>query len=372
MELRDFGKRSGLQVAPVSIGAMRLPEDCVDAVKLIRHAIDSGMRYIDTSRGYGESEFKLGKALKDGYREKVILSTKCSPWIKKVRGDEDGSADSVYRSIEESMARLDVDYLDFYQVWNIMNRDCWETATKPGGMVDGIKRAMKDGLVKHTGFTTHDSVENLLEYLPQADWCEILLISYNLLNLDYAPVMEKAKELGIGTIVMNPVGGGKFAEESPVLHKLAESVGCESIPELAVRYVLSNPNVDTIINGISKLSDVDGTIKAAEKGAFSKEQMARIDAWHEEFSRENQHFCTACGYCMPCPTGINIPKIMGLVFEDKFLGLKNAAKGGYRWAGKVKADACIMCGACEKKCTQQLEIIKEMTYAAQEYGDSDN
>ena len=93
MELRQFGKRSGFEVAPVSIGAMRLPEDCTDAVALIRYAIDSGMCYIDTSRGYGESEFKLGRALKDGYREKVILSSKCSPWIKKVREDDDGSAD---------------------------------------------------------------------------------------------------------------------------------------------------------------------------------------------------------------------------------------------------------------------------------------
>ncbi len=369
MKFRDFGKRSGLQVAPVSIGAMRFPEDCVDSVELIRHAIDSGMRYIDTSRGYGDSEFKLGRALKDGYREKVILSTKCSPWIKKVHPTDDGSADSVRRRIDESLARLDVDYLDFYQVWNINNREAWETATKKDGMVDGIKKAMDEGLVKHTGFTTHDSVENLLEYLPQADWAEAILVSYNLLQLDYAPVMEKAHELGIATIVMNPVGGGKFTEESPVLHELAQAVGAESIPDLAVRFVLSNPNVDTIISGISKTSDVDDTIATAEKGPFSEDEIAKIQEWHDQFSRENQNFCTACGYCMPCPTGINIPGIMNLIFEDRFLHLKKSAKGGYRWTGKVKADACIECGVCEKKCTQDLPIIKEMAYAAKEYGD---
>jgi predicted aldo/keto reductase-like oxidoreductase len=368
MELRDFGKRSGLKVAPASIGAMRLPEDCLEAVELVRRAIDKGMRYIDTSRGYGESEFKLGRALKNGYREKVILSSKCSPWVKKVQGSDDGSADSVRRRIDETLARLDVDRIDFYQVWNVMSRESWELATKKGGMVDGIRKAMDEGLVGHIGFTTHDTPENLLEYLPQADWCEALLVGYNLLNLKYAPVLVKAKELGVATIVMNPVGGGKLAEQSPVMQKLADAVGAESIPDLAIRFVLSNPNIDTFISGVSKPSDVDDTVLSAERGAFSPEQMAVIDAWYREFSRENQNFCTACRYCMPCPTGIDIPAIMGLIFEDRFLGLKQGARGGYQWVGKVKADACIKCGVCEKKCTQNLPIIREMEYAAREYG----
>ncbi len=163
MNLRPFGTRSGFQVNPVSIGAMRLPGDATDAVALIRRAIDAGMVYIDTSRGYGESEFLLGRALRDGYREKVVLSSKCSPWIKKVREDDDGSADSVVRRIEEQLLRLDVEYLDVYQVWNIHNPEGWETATRPGGMVDGIRKAIDRGLVGHAGFTTHDSPESLLE-----------------------------------------------------------------------------------------------------------------------------------------------------------------------------------------------------------------
>ena len=100
-KLIDFGRRSGLKVHPVSIGAMRLPEDVEEAVSLLRQAIDIGMIYIDTSRGYGDSEIKVGKALKDGYREKVILSTKCSPWIKKVEPDDDTSADCTYKRIVE-------------------------------------------------------------------------------------------------------------------------------------------------------------------------------------------------------------------------------------------------------------------------------
>ncbi len=360
MELRGFGKRSGLEVAPVSLGAMRLPEDCTDAVALIRHAIDAGMRYIDTSRGYGESEFKLGRALRDGYREKVILSSKCSPWVKKVRPDDDGSADAVRRRIEEQMLRLDVDYLDFYQVWNICDREGWETATKKGGMVDGIRKAIDEGLVGHTGFTTHDTVENLLDYLDMADWAEVILCTYNLLNRAYEPVIEKAHAKGLGTIVMNPVGGGKLTENSPVIMEVAGKLGVASVPELAVRYVLSNPNVDTILCGISKPADSDATIAAAGQPALSADRIETVNAFFEARSREGVGFCTGCQYCMPCPVGINIPAVLGALYEARFLGLTGDARRTYAHAAK---DACTECGACEGKCTQRLSVRAELIQA---------
>jgi uncharacterized protein len=370
MKLRNFGTRSGFEVAPVSIGAMRLPDDCSDAVALIRHAIDSGMRYIDTSRGYGESEFKLGVALKDGYREKVILSSKCSPWIKKVRDDDDGSADSVRHRIDETIMRLGVEKLDFYQVWNINNRDAWELATKKGGMVEGIRKAMDDGLVEHTGFTTHDTVENLLEYLDVADWAEIILVTYNLLNRTYEPVLAKAKEKGIGTIAMNPVGGGSLTAHSDVIMELGNKLGAVSMADLAVRYVLSNPNVDTILCGMQVQSNVDDTIASANRETFSPDQ---VEAAHEFFasrSRENVGFCTGCKYCMPCPAGIDIPGIMAAIYDHRFLGLTENAKSKYKRATReVGPDACTDCGACETKCTQSLKVRSELKYALKEFAE---
>ena len=122
MILKDFGKRSGLKVPPVNMGTMRFPADTGEAVSLIRYAIDAGLKYIDTSRGYGEAELVLSKALKNGYREKVILSTKCSPWIIKVQPGDRPDAATVRRRIEESIIRLGVNYLDYYQVWNIDSR----------------------------------------------------------------------------------------------------------------------------------------------------------------------------------------------------------------------------------------------------------
>jgi predicted aldo/keto reductase-like oxidoreductase len=367
MKLRDFGQRNGLQVASVSIGAMRLPRDVTDAVALVRHAIDSGMCYIDTSRGYGESEFVLSRALKDGYRDKVILSTKWSPWITKIRQDDDTSAERTLQRIKESITRLDVEYLDYYQVWNIDSKEHYDQAIEPGGMLDGIRAAQKEGLVKRTGFTTHDSVENLLTYIEEADWCDIILFTYNAFNLQYAPAIEAAHKKGIGTIVMNPMGGGNLAEESPILSKLAEESGTESMPNLAIRYVLSNPNVDTILCGITKQSDVDDTIASAGKPKFTPEQVAAIDEKVKALSSENVGFCTKCKYCMPCPQGINIPAVMNAIYEYRFLGRKKYAQRLYNWIKEAKANSCTKCGECEEKCTQHLKIMDEMVFAAETF-----
>ena len=225
MNLCDFGQRSGHKVPRISIGAMRFPKDTDVAVSLLRYAIDRGMRYIDTSRGYGESEWIIGFALKDGYRDKVILSSKWSPWNMMVDPSDDTSSDCVRRRIEESLKRLDVDYLDYYQVWSINKREQYDKVVAKGGMVEGMLKAKKEGLVGHLGFTTHDSVENLLTYIEEADWCEVLLTTYNLINIQYAPVIEAAHAKGIGTLIMNPVGGGRLAEKSPVLMALAKEVG---------------------------------------------------------------------------------------------------------------------------------------------------
>ena len=363
MKQTPFGQRSGFQVPPVNIGGMRLPQDTDEAVSLLRHAIDSGLRYIDTSRGYGDSEIKIGKALKDGYRQKVILSTKWAPWITRIEESDNSSADCVRKRIEESMKRLDVDYLDYYQVWNIDSREHYDQAMAKGGMVDGIQRAISDKLVGHTGFTTHDSVENLLTYVAEADWCEIILFTYNLLNPLYEKAIAAAHARGIGTLVMNPLAGGLLGHDSPMLRRLAAQAGAGSIPELAVRFLISNPAVTTLIAGIAKRSDVDDTVAAVNRGPFAPAEMARLREGLAELLAANRAFCTGCRYCLPCCRGIDIPAIMNQIAQYRFWGLQKPARDGYRNLKGPRADACIQCGQCEAKCTQHLPVMDELNYA---------
>ena len=364
----DFGRRTGLKVYPVSIGGMRLPEDDDAAVKLIRKAIDANMVYIDTARGYADSEIKIGKALKDGYREKVILSTKWAPWVMKPENTDEPTADCTYKRILDSIQRLQVEYLDFYQVWCVNSEETWKQVTQKGGMLDGIKRAMNEGLVKHTGFTTHDKPENINRYIDQADWCEAILFTYNILNQTYQDNIAKAHEKGIATIVMNPACGGLLAHDSPAITK---ATGHKDLIALGHRYLASDPNVDTIICGISKPSDIDSTIANYGLPRLSETECKQIEKAMHSLSSKEMNFCTQCGYCQPCPQDINIPQVMHGVYLKKILGVPEFAKThlkavtGNPEAKMAPISNCTNCGRCELRCTQRLRIT-ELFKEAQE------
>jgi predicted aldo/keto reductase-like oxidoreductase len=271
------------------------------------------------------------------------------------------------------MKRLDVSHLDFYQVWNIQNPEQFAQATVKGGFVDGIKKARDRGLVGHIGFTSHDKTENLLGYLDKTDWCEILLLVYNIYTTGYAPVLAKAKKKGIGTLVMNPVGGGKLSEDSPVFDQVVRSTGSKSLADLAVRYVAANPDIDTLLCGMTRTSDVDNTIASAAR-PLTPGQCAEVDAFVKTLAPENTGCCTNCGYCMPCPQEVNIPQVMQAIYNDRILGFKKDADrlhreiGQFSWVPGAGSDACIDCGICLPKCTQKLDIPKEMAWARERFG----
>jgi predicted aldo/keto reductase-like oxidoreductase len=189
-----------------------------------------------------------------------------------------------------------------------------------------------------------------------------------MLNDTYAPAIEAAHNNGIGTVIMNPITGGLLAQPSPVLEELADQVGACSVPDLGIRYVLSNTNVDTIISGISKLSDVDASIASGRAPRFSAEQMALIRSKLESIRSSRQSFCTGCRYCLPCPQGIDIPKVMDMVAQQRFWGFEQHARERYAGMKTPGADACVNCGECETKCTQHLGIMEEMGYAANAFG----
>jgi predicted aldo/keto reductase-like oxidoreductase len=264
------------------------------------------------------------------------------------------------------MQRLDVDCLDFYQIWNIDSKEHYHQATQKGGMLDGIFRAMKEGLVKHTGFTTHDKPENVSGYIDEAGWCEAILFTYNMLDRTYEDVIAKAHEKGIATVVMNPIAGGLFTYDSPPIENaIKKTIGIDSPVEAAHRWLKTNKNIDTIICGISKPSDIMSTIENYEKPVFTVDQLRHLNAEFAKMSKQSTGFCVDCKYCIPCPAGINIPDFMHAAYYSEFLNVFDKAGDIYKWQlnsmNQLKSadpDECTECGKCETKCTQKIKIIQ--------------
>lgn len=361
MEYRTFG-RTGLEVSALSIGAMRLPKDDDEAVTLLRTALDAGCNYIDTSRGYGDSEIKVGKALKDGYREKAILSTKCSPWILTEEGYT-ASADCTRAKIDDSMQRLDVDRLDFYQVWNIDSAETFELARAKGNMVDGIRKAMDEGIIDHIAATTH-APENVVFDMIDSGLFETITVTYHLLDRAREAVMTRACEKGIGVVVMNPMGGGALGADSPVIRDFLPESDLAS-KTLALKFVLDNPHVTTAISGISKLSDVHENLAALDLPSLTAPQRYELACRAGVIEAKGKAFCTQCGYCSKaCEADINIPHIFSLVNRAKLYDMHEWARASYaRMKAERRADHCTACALCEPKCTNNLSIPHELAKA---------
>jgi uncharacterized protein len=360
MEYRRLG-RSGYDVSALSIGAMRFPKDDDAAVAVIRRAIDLGCNYIDTSLGYGDSELKLARALRGGYRERVVLSTKCSPWILQEEGYT-ASASDARKKIDHQMKRLEVDVLDFYQVWNVTDEKVYAQATAPDGMITAIRKAMDEGLVRHIAVTTHAPLE-LMHRMIDDGIFEAITVSFHLLNREVDEVMAHAHEKNMGVVVMNPFGGGTLAAESPIIRGFVPELGY-STKTLALRFVLDHPHVTTAICGFERLSDVEENIASSALPPLTPDQRARLAAGIAGIEPEAKKFCTQCGYCMPCDQGVLIKNLFAHVNNARLFGLIESARRRYAdWKPEWKADRCTQCGKCEEKCTNKLAIREELEKA---------
>ncbi len=367
MRFRALGK-TGLETSLLGFGAMRLPEDTDEAVAVLHRAFDLGVNFLDTARGYGMSEAKCGKALR-GRRENVILSTKNPCW-------EDQTADGWWRRLEESLTALDTPYIDVYTIWHALSWESCETHLLGGAkLLREAHKARDQGLIRHIGFSFHDSPENLLRIIDTGEF-ESMIVQYNLLDRGNEEGIARAAERGMGVIVMGPVGGGRLAGLSPELARMVPG-GVASTPEAALRFVFANPAVSTAISGMGSLAMVEENVATACRDEpIADAEREAMRAALDEAQRFAQLYCTGCRYCMPCPHGVNIPRCFSLMNYHRVYGLTETARREYgrmpaeRPEGsdeaKLNAAACIRCGECEPKCPQRIPIIAQLaeTHAA--------
>ena len=358
MQYRNFGK-TGLRISALGFGAMRLPMkgEHVDedkAIETIHRAFELGVNYIDSAYFYNnhESEMVVGKALK-GWRDKIIVSTK----------NPDGSVDAATwrKVLEEQLRKLDVDKIDVYHFHGLNWSEFEDHITRPGGAMEAARKAQDEGLFTYLSFSFHDSPEALVKLVDTGEFTSVTC-QYNLLDRANEPGIARAHEKGMGVVIMGPVGGGRLGAPSPEIQQLLPG-GSKSTPEIALRFVLSNPNVSCAISGMSEVKMVEeNCATASREEPLSQEERAAVLAQLEEKRKLAELYCTGCEYCLPCPHGVDIPKNFSAMNAYRVYGLKDHAARRYRELAEKNASAafCEECGQCEPKCPQKIPIIDQL------------
>ena len=370
MQYRPLGK-SGIQISALGFGAMRLPKkqegekevfDYEESVRIIRQGIDLGINFVDTAPFYcdKESEIMVGQALRDGYRDKVYLSTKLP--------GEDRGYDAARKRLEDSLTRMGTDHLDIYHLWGI-GWERFETQAMPEGQVRMALKAKEEGLIRHLSFSFHDDPQNMKKLIDTGLFTSVLC-QYNLLDRSNEESIAYAAEKGVGVVVMGPVGGGRLGYPSQTVQSLLPGK-VQSSPEIALRFVLSNPAVSCALSGMGSSAMVEENARiASAAAALTPAEQEQVAKAMEENKKRAQLYCTGCNYCMPCPVGVNIPYNFDLMNYHRIYDLTGYARSQYAEIGKnpwvkgEKASACVECGECEQKCPQHLNIREQLKETA--------
>ncbi|UCE26990.1 MAG: aldo/keto reductase [Candidatus Coatesbacteria bacterium] len=377
MQYRTLGM-TGLEVSILGFGAMRLPTkpgrtisvDTDETVRIIRHAIDEGVNLVDTAWSYhnGESETAVAGALADGYRDKVILQTKNPTWLLEKPEDYDDYLD-------KQLEKLRTDSIDSY-LFHSLSKKNFESKVRALDLVARAERARDAGKIRHVCFSFHDDAANLRE-LVDAGIGEAMLVQYNLLDRSNEETMAYAADRGMGVMIMGPVGGGRLATPPSEVLEKARADGREMITATdALTFVWSNPAVGTALSGMGSMDDVEENLRAARDfKPLTPEESAELERILARNKELGDSYCTLCGYCTPCPEGVNIPLIFELMNYHRVYKAEKYARETYKLIGFLemfpgkRADACTECGECEPKCPQGIPIIEQLKEAAGALGE---
>ena len=335
MEYTVLGK-TGLKISKIGFGGIpiqRIKQE--EARPLFETLVELGINYLDTARAYTVSEEYIGAAM-EGLRDRFVVATKSS---SKTRED-------MARDIETSLKNLRTDYIDLYQVHN-PGMEALDTIVGEGGALEALLEAKAAGKIGHLGLTCH-SVQ-VFERALELPWVETIMFPYNIVETQGEELIRRCREKNIGFIDMKPLAGGAIEDG-----------------ELALRFVLNNPDVTVTIPGMYSVDEIrQNAAVAGNKSPLTAEEQEKIDEVRKQLG---SNFCRRCNYCAPCTVGIQIPSVFLFAGYLERYGLADWARQRYATLD-VKASACIDCGACETRCPYELPIRQMLKKSAEEFGE---
>jgi hypothetical protein len=353
MWTKTYGK-TGKDVSVVSFGGMRFPEpEKIDEMaQLVLYAHDKGINLFDTAPFYcqDKSEDIMGAAFRQMPRESFYCCTKC--------GSADGK--QVRESLEKSLERLGVEKVDFFYIWCIVNPEQWEQR-KTGGAVDALHKAKEEGLIDHVVVSSHLQGEDLQAVLADG-LVEGVLLGYCAMNFPYRQqAVDAAGQMGLGVVTMNPLAGG-LIPDNPGRFDFLRASDDRNVVDAAIRFNVSQPAITSALVGFSTREHVDQAVAAVEN--FTPYPPEHTERVRKKVVAEFDGICTGCGYCLPCPMGINVPRMMDAYNQKLLSGGKDGPVTGrlkYHWQiDPAEAATCSLCGVCEDRCTQHLPIRDRM------------
>jgi len=356
----------------LGFGAMRLPKigkviDEEASEKMIISAIERGVNYFDTAYVYqnGTSEIVLGKILAKGYRDRVNIATKMPPFMIRKTTDFD-------KIFNTQLQRLQTDRIDYYLIHMLMDVSTWDRL-KGLGILEWISEKKKSGQIRNLGFSFHGTQQEFLKIIDAYDW-DFTQIQYNFIdefNQAGKTGLLYAASKGIPVIIMEPLRGGKIVFGLPKeVDKIWKEMTPErSVVEWALRWVWNHPQVLLLLSGMSTQEQVDDNIRIAniaEANTLTNQELALIDKAREIIREKTKVPCTACGYCMPCPHGVDIPAVFA-AYNDKYLNSKGFSamftymqNTGAMTKHPAYGSLCQSCHACEPHCPQSIQISDRM------------
>ncbi len=350
MQYRKLGNLD-IDVSALGFGAMRLPVinkddtkiDKEPASEMMAYAFDNGVNYIDTAHPYhgGNSEIVVGSVLNQGYRDKVYLATKLPTWMVNQPSDFD-------KLLDEQFQRLQTEYIDFYLLHNL-NASAWPKM-RDMGVMEWCEKIKSEGKVKYFGFSFHDSFTVLKDIIDSYDW-SFFQMQYNYMNENVqagTKGLEYGAQKGLGVIIMEPLFGGSLINMPDNVKDLWKKHDCDrSTADIALQWLWNKKEISMVLSGMSTIEQTKENVASASTSGvdtLTQSELTLVSEIQEALRDARLVPCTKCGYCMPCPEGVNIPLNFEYYNDAKTFGGNAASlsKNLYLDAPEnTRASACI-------------------------------